>query len=99
MLDLQSKLNEWFLGLPEGRQKALLDGDRWMLAGAAFEAGAALTSAPAEPNDEAVEDFLATRMTAEGRVPMVQTIKEALKHFAAPPAAGAIDAREQEAKS
>ena len=39
-------LNEWFLSLPEQRQAQLRD-DKWMLAGAAFEAGQAL--APAVP--------------------------------------------------
>lgn len=45
-------------------------------------------SAPAaavggEPTDEAIEAFLAERMTNEGRIPMVKTIKEALIHFGA----------------
>lgn len=37
-------------------------------------------SAPAEPapTDEEIEDFLAARMTNEGRVPMIATIREAL---------------------
>lgn len=35
----RDELNDWFLSLPDARQKALLDGDRWMLAGAAFLAG------------------------------------------------------------
>jgi hypothetical protein len=45
-------------------------------------------SAPAAetPTDEAIEDFLAARMTQEGRVPMLRTIREALTHFAAPAA-------------
>lgn len=30
--------NEWWLSLPEGRQKVLIE-DKWMLANAAFEAG------------------------------------------------------------
>lgn len=34
----QSALNDWFLSLPEKRQKALIQ-DKWTLAGAAFEAG------------------------------------------------------------
>jgi hypothetical protein len=38
--DRQSELNDWFLSLPEGRQKALIS-DKWMLAGAAFIAGKA----------------------------------------------------------
>jgi len=33
-----SELNDWFLSLPDGRQKVLTD-DKWMLAGAAFIAG------------------------------------------------------------
>lgn len=39
--DKQSALNDWFLSLPEGRRDALLKGDRWALAGAAFEAALA----------------------------------------------------------
>jgi hypothetical protein len=50
----QEDLNDWFLSLSEGRRKALLDGDRWMLAGAAFLAGKAAhpqqsAAAPAAP--------------------------------------------------
>lgn len=37
-----------------------------------------------EPTDEAIEAFLAERMTDEGRVPMVRTIREALVRFATP---------------
>lgn len=41
---------------------------------------AAILAAPAAPapTDEAIEDFLAARMTNEGRVPMIATIREAL---------------------
>jgi hypothetical protein len=42
------------------------------------------TPAAAEPTPEAIEDFLAARMTNEGRVPMIATIREALTHFRAP---------------
>jgi hypothetical protein len=35
--------NEWFMSLPEGRQKVLRE-DKWMLAAAAFEAAEALYS-------------------------------------------------------
>lgn len=34
--------NEWFMSLPEGRQKVLRE-DKWVLANAAFEAGARLS--------------------------------------------------------
>jgi hypothetical protein len=34
----KAELNDWFLSLPEGRQKVLVE-DKWMLAEAAFEAG------------------------------------------------------------
>lgn len=34
--------NEWFMSLPEGRQKVLRE-DKWLLANAAFEAGAMLS--------------------------------------------------------
>lgn len=47
-----SELNQWFLSLPEGRQKALLDGDRWMLAEAVWQAralAAPTAPAPTEP--------------------------------------------------
>lgn len=42
-------MNEWFLSLPEGRQKVLRE-DKWMLANAAFAAGraAALKDSPDE---------------------------------------------------
>jgi len=42
----QSELNGWFLSLPEGRQKVLVE-DKWLLASAAFEAGKAAPEAPA----------------------------------------------------
>jgi hypothetical protein len=35
---LSSAMNDWFLSLPKGRQDILKD-DKWMLAGAAFQAG------------------------------------------------------------
>ena len=35
------RLNQWFLSLAPGRQAILVE-DKWMLADAAFEAGAAL---------------------------------------------------------
>ena len=50
------------------------------------EAPAASAPAAETPTDEAIEDFLAARMTQEGRVPMLRTIREALTHFAAPAA-------------
>jgi hypothetical protein len=49
MADTQSQLNDWFLALPEERRVALLNGDRWMLAGAAFEAALASHTGEAEP--------------------------------------------------
>lgn len=35
---MSNELHDWFLSLPEGRQKVLSE-DKWMLANAAFEAG------------------------------------------------------------
>lgn len=46
----QAALNDWFLSLPDGRREVLLQ-DKWMLAGAAFEAGRAL-AAPATAHQE-----------------------------------------------
>lgn len=42
----QAELNDWFLSLPEGRQRVLVQ-DKWMLAAAAFDAGKA--EPPTEP--------------------------------------------------
>lgn len=42
-------INEWFLSLPEGRRNALLNGGRWQLADAAYDAGRSGVQAPVEP--------------------------------------------------
>lgn len=42
----QAELNDWFLSLPEGRQRVLVQ-DKWMLAAAAFDAGKA--APPTQP--------------------------------------------------
>jgi len=54
-------------------------------------------SAPAEPapTDEEIEDFLAARMTNEGRVPMIATIREALAKWGNAAPAPAAQADEQ----
>lgn len=53
----QAELNDWFLSLPEGRQKALID-DKWMLAGAAFLAGkASQVSQPKAAQQEPVYQY------------------------------------------
>lgn len=91
-------LNEWFLSLPEQRQAQLRD-DKWMLAGAAFEAGQAL--APAVPQgitaDEnplmALSDCInilesPKQLNDSVRVwACVQNAKAAMKLLAATPAA------------
>lgn len=61
----------------EDQMRTYVDADRAMRAQAA---PAVVTG----PSDEAIEDFLASRMSAEGRIPMIRTIREALTHFVAP---------------
>jgi len=52
---------------------------------AALAARSGATAAAGVPDDEAIEDFLAARMTPEGRVPMLATIKAALEKWGAAP--------------
>lgn len=86
-------LNEWFLKLPRGRQEALL-ADKWMLAEAAYKAGAAAASTAAladvpEAASRAVMDILNTEAIAYPHEPKARVLASRLARaalLAAPPA-------------
>lgn len=69
-------LDEWFLSLPEGRQKVLRE-NKWMLAGAAYEAGK-LTKVPEDQTQLTPEDVQTLHM---GLKDAIDFYNESAKHL------------------